>query len=88
MMDAWQRWLDGEAEEWRLLLREEFTEMTEKLKTYEVTVSPPGSERLVYRVQAKDVLGAKTEASKLYYNHVFTGQYKYMRAKLVKEASK
>ena len=24
MMDAWQRLLDGEAEEWRLLLREEF----------------------------------------------------------------
>ena len=28
-MDAWQRWLDGEAEEWRLLLREEFGEDAE-----------------------------------------------------------
>ncbi len=59
--------------------------MAEKLKTYEVTVSPPGSEQQVYTVKADSVLGAKTEASKLYYNHVFTGQYKYMRAKLVKE---
>jgi len=36
-MDAWQRLLDGEAEEWRLLLREEFGE--NEMKIIEVRYS-------------------------------------------------
>lgn len=61
--------------------------MASKPKTYKVTVSPPGSESETFTVVSRDgtVLTAKAEASKLYYNHVFTGQFKYMRAKAVKQ---
>ncbi len=55
------------------------------LKHYEVIVSPPGSERIVYQVWATSVLDAKSEASVLYYGHCFTAQFKYIRVKRIKE---
>lgn len=61
------------------------TNQKQTYKRYQVTVNPPGSEQVTYTVIAEDALGAKTEASLLYYNHVFTGQYKYMRVKRIKE---
>ncbi len=45
-MDAWQRLLDGEAEEWRLLLREEFTEMATAVATQ--------TTRIIFRCNCKD----------------------------------
>lgn len=60
--------------------------MPNKPKTYKVTVAPPGSEVETFTVVSRDgtVHKAKAEASKFYYGHVFTGQYKYMKAKVVK----
>jgi len=55
------------------------------LKHYEVIVSPPGSERVVYQIYAASVLDAKSEASVLYYGHCFTAQFKYIRVKRIKE---
>jgi hypothetical protein len=54
-------------------------------KKYQVTVTPPGSEQVSYIIHALSALDAKTEASKLYYRHVFTGQYRYMRVKRIKD---
>jgi len=54
-------------------------------KKYQVTVNPPKSEQVTYTVHALNALNAKTEASLLYYGHVFTGQYQYMRVQRIKE---
>src|SRR6266568_9490987 len=60
-------------------------DQNQALKHYEVIVSPPGSERVVYQIYAASVLDAKSEASVLYYGHCFTAQFKYIRVKRIKE---
>jgi hypothetical protein len=60
---------------------------TKQVKTWEVTVQIPDQEPEVIQVQALDNMDAKAEASKQYYGSVFTGQFKYMRAQVLKEGS-
>ncbi len=54
-------------------------------KRYQVTVNPPKSEQQTYTIHAKSASDAKAEASLIYYGHLFTGQYQYMRVKRVNE---
>jgi hypothetical protein len=58
---------------------------TKQMKTWDVTVQIPDQEPEVIQVQATSNMDAKAEASKQYYGSVFTGQFKYMRAHVLKE---
>jgi hypothetical protein len=58
---------------------------TKQLQTWEVVVQIPDQEQEVIQVQAASNIDAKAEASKQYYGSVFTGQFKYMRAHVLKE---
>jgi hypothetical protein len=54
-------------------------------KPYEVRLSVPGRPVERMEVFAADNLDAKAKASKAFYGHVFTGQFKYMAARLKKD---
>lgn len=58
--------------------------MKAERKMWEVKLSVPNKPALHATVMATDNLDAKAEASKQFYNHVFTGQFRFMAARIKK----
>lgn len=56
--------------------------MKAERKMWEVKLRLPGKELETMTVAAVDNLSAKTEVSKLLYGHVFTGQFRFMAARI------
>ena len=58
--------------------------MKKQEKMWQVKLQPPMREAQYVKVSAVDNMTAKCKASMYFYNHVFTGQFRFMRASVVK----